>query len=77
MTTTLARDLKKLCARAFDRADWAGDALRRYHSLLKSDGLTAQPLRALYDWMFIPAPTGPNHSCDNKTSRHSGQSRFI
>jgi hypothetical protein len=49
MTKALDRDLKKLKARAFDRAGWAEDVLRRYHSILgKLDGAVAQQLRGLY-----------------------------
>ena len=32
MTTALDLDLKKLKARAFDRAEWAEGVLRRYHA---------------------------------------------
>ena len=32
MTTAIDHDLKKLKARAFDRAEWAEDVLRRYHA---------------------------------------------
>jgi len=34
MTKALDLDLKKLDARAFDRVEWAGEALRQYHSVI-------------------------------------------
>ena len=60
MTTALDHDLKKLQARAFDRADWAEACLRRYHAALsKLDAAKVQPLCALYDWMFVPPTLWP------------------
>jgi len=60
MTNALDLDLKKLQARAFDRADWAGEALRRYHAALaKLDNEAVQPLRGLYHWMFVPPTLWP------------------
>ena len=60
MANALELDLKKLSAQAFDRADGAGDALARYHALLpKLDDASAQPLRRLYDWMFVPITLWP------------------
>jgi hypothetical protein len=51
MTKALDLDLRKLKARAFDRAEWAEDALRRYHAvILILDDAVAQLLRRL------PAP---------------------
>jgi hypothetical protein len=47
-------DLKKLKARAFDRADWAGPALRRHHQLAGRDAALVKPLQLLYDRMFVP-----------------------
>jgi hypothetical protein len=32
MSKALNLDLKKLKARAYDRAEWAGEVLRRYHA---------------------------------------------
>ena len=56
MTTALDLDLEKLKARAFDRAEWAEEVLRRYHAAVpKLDDEVAQQLRALYNWMFVPA----------------------
>ena len=34
MTKALDLDLKKLPARAFDRAEWAEEAIRRYHAAI-------------------------------------------
>jgi hypothetical protein len=60
MTKALDLDLKRLKARAFDRADWAEEALRRYHAATrKLDAGLMQPLRALYDWMFVPTTLWP------------------
>ena len=47
MTKALALDLEKLQSRAFDRADWAEDVLRRCHAVMPNlDEAIAQPLRA-------------------------------
>jgi hypothetical protein len=60
MTTALDLDLKKLKARAFDRADWAGEVLRRYHAALPGfDAATAQLLEVLHQWMFVPPTLWP------------------
>jgi hypothetical protein len=60
MTTALDLDLEKLKARAFDRADWAEEALRRYHAAIPNlKAVDAQPLRALYNWMFVPPTLWP------------------
>src|SRR6202034_1837874 len=60
MTTALDLDLKKLNARAFDRADWAEGVLRRYHdAIVNLDAEVARHLRALYDWMFVPPTLWP------------------
>jgi hypothetical protein len=60
MTTALNLDIKKLKARAFDRAEWAGDALQRYHAAIaKLDVALVQPLRGLYQWMFVPTTLWP------------------
>jgi hypothetical protein len=60
MTKTVDRDLKKLQARAFDRAEWAGEALQRYHAAIaKLDDATVQQLRVLYCWMFVPPTLWP------------------
>jgi hypothetical protein len=53
-------DLKKLKARAFERAEWAEGVLRRYH--VASPNLSeavAQQLRTLYNWMFVPTTLWP------------------
>src|ERR1017187_4578607 len=60
MTTAFNLDLKKLKARAFDRAEWAGEALRRYHSVIQNlDDAAAQQLQTLYHWMFVPPTLWP------------------
>ena len=60
MTTDLAHDLKKLKVRAFDRAEWAEDVLRRYHALIAKLGATAMlALHGFYDWMFVPPTLWP------------------
>ena len=60
MTTSLDLDLKRLKARAFDRADWAEEVLRRYHAAtLKLGDVAVQQLRGLYNWMFVPTPLWP------------------
>ena len=60
MTKALAHDLKKLQARAFDRAGWAEEVLRRYHSaILNLDAAVVQSLRMLYHWMFVPPTLWP------------------
>lgn len=60
MTTTLDHDLKRLQARAFDRAEWAGEALQRYHAAIGKLGeAVVLPLRGLYQWMFVPTTLWP------------------
>jgi hypothetical protein len=60
MTTALDLDLKKLKARAFDRAEWAERVLRNYHAAnLNPNDAVAQQLRALYNWMFVPTTLWP------------------
>jgi hypothetical protein len=60
MTKALDLDLEKLKARAFDRAEWAEEVLRRYHApTLNLDGVAAQQLRGLYNWMFVPPTLWP------------------
>jgi hypothetical protein len=60
MTKALHLDLKKLQTRAFDRAEWAEDILRRYHAaILNLDDAVVQQLRGLYDWMFVPPTLWP------------------
>lgn len=60
MTKALNLDLKKLQTRAFDRAEWAGEALQRYHvAIAKLDAAEVQPLRGLYQWMFVPTTLWP------------------
>jgi hypothetical protein len=60
MTKALDLDLKKLKARAFDRAEWAEEVLRHYHTAtLNPNGVVAQQLRALYNWMFVPPTLWP------------------
>ena len=60
MTKALALDLQKLKARAFDRAEWAEEAIRRYHAATSNLNVAeVQPLRALYAWMFVPTTLWP------------------
>jgi hypothetical protein len=60
MTKALDLDLKKLKARAFDRAEWAEGVLRRYHAAtLNLDDAVAQQLRGFYNWMFVPTTLWP------------------
>lgn len=60
MSKALDLDLKKLKARAFYRAEWAEEVLRRYHvATLNLDDVVAQQLRALYNWMFVPPTLWP------------------
>jgi len=60
MRTTLDLDLKKLDRRAFGRAEWAEDVLRRYHAAVPNlSGEIAYQLRALYNWMFVPPTLWP------------------
>ena len=62
MATALDLDLKKLKARAFYRAEWAEDVLRSYHAIIpKLNAATAQQLRPLYEWMFVPTTLWPFH----------------
>jgi len=60
MTKALDLDLKRLNARAFDRAEWAEGVLRRYHAATPNlNGVVAQQLCALYNWMFVPPTLWP------------------
>ena len=60
VATALELDLKKLEARAFDRAEWAEEVLRRYHAATPNlHGPVARQLRLLYDWMFVPPTLWP------------------
>jgi hypothetical protein len=60
MTKALALDLKKLKARAFDRAEWAEGVLRRYHAAVPNlNAAVAQQLRGFYNWMFVPPTLWP------------------
>ena len=60
VTKALDLDLKKLNARAFDRAEWAEGVLRRYHAATRNpDAVVAQQLRTLYQWMFVPPTLWP------------------
>ena len=60
MATTLELDLKKLQAQAFHRAEWAEEAVRRYHAVLpKLKSEAVQQLQRLYDWMFVPYSLWP------------------
>jgi hypothetical protein len=60
MKNALELDLEKLNARAFDRAEWAEEVLRRYHAAAPNlDDGTAQQLRTLYNWMLVPPTPWP------------------
>jgi len=60
MTTALNRDIEKLKARAFDRAEWAREALLRYHAArAKLDAFKMRPLQGLYQWMLVPTTLWP------------------
>jgi len=60
MTKALDLDLKKLKARAFDRAEWAEGVLRRYHdATLNLNDVVVLQLRGLYNWMFVPPTLWP------------------
>jgi hypothetical protein len=60
MTNALELDLEKLKARAFDRAEWADPALRRYHAVAPNlNDAVGQQLRMLYEWMFVPPTLWP------------------
>ena len=60
MTKALDLDLKKLKARAFDRADWANEAIRRYHATIPNlNAVAAEQVRQLYNWMFVPTTLWP------------------
>jgi hypothetical protein len=60
MITALDLDLEKLKARAYDIADSADEVLRRYHATSpKLNGLVAQRLRTLHDWMLVPPTLWP------------------
>src|SRR5690242_11440573 len=57
---SLDLDLKRLNARAFDRAEWAEACLRRYHTATRKLVFSkVLPLRGLYDWMFVPTTLWP------------------
>ena len=59
-TAALEHDLKKIQARAYDRAEWAEGVLQRYHAVTaKLGAVTVQPLKPLYDWMFVPPTLWP------------------
>ena len=48
MSKALDLDLKRLKARAYHRAEWAEEVLRRYHSvILNLNDVDAQQLRAV------------------------------
>jgi hypothetical protein len=60
MTKALDLDLKELKARAFDRAAWAEEVLLHYHAvILNPNDATAQQMRPLYNWMFVPPTLWP------------------
>lgn len=60
MVSALQLDLKRLQALAYRRADWAEEALRRYHAATqKLDAAQAHSLCRLYNWMFVPITLWP------------------
>jgi hypothetical protein len=60
VSKALDLDLKKLQARAYHRAEWAEEVLRRFHSVIPNlNDVDAQQLRALYNWMFVPPTLWP------------------
>src|SRR5581483_8554890 len=60
MTTAINLDIKRLKARAFDRAEWAEEALQRYHAAVAMlDARMVEPLCGLYRWMFVPTTLWP------------------
>ena len=60
MIKAINDDLNKLKARAFDRAEWAEDVLRRYHAAAKNLGSAKTKLLGpLYGWMFVPPTLWP------------------
>jgi hypothetical protein len=60
MATALDLDLRKLKDRAFDRAEWAEEILRQYHSVAPNlHGAVVRQLRPLYDWLFVPFSLWP------------------
>ena len=60
MTKALDLDLKKLKARAYDRAEWATEVLQRYHFAIPNlSNADTQQLQPLYQWMFVPSTLWP------------------
>jgi hypothetical protein len=60
MTKALDLDLKRLNARAFDRAEWAEGVLRGYHATTPNlNSVVAQQLCAFYNWMLVPPTLWP------------------
>jgi hypothetical protein len=60
VTKALDLDLKKLKARAYHRAEWAEETLRRYHSAIPNlSSANVRQLRPLYNWMFVPPTLWP------------------
>lgn len=60
MPDAITRDLKKLEARAFDTAGTVKEVLTRYHHAVPNlSGETAELLRLLYRWLFVPQTIWP------------------
>jgi len=58
MPSALDKDLEKIKAQAFDRADWTEKAIRRYHAVtVKLDASIIKSHRGLYDRIFVPTTT--------------------
>lgn len=58
----IARDLKRMAARAFHMAEWSAPTLRRYHAWVAADGPERQSdpsLQRLYPWLFVPPTLWP------------------
>lgn len=56
----LQEDLRRLQSRAYGVADWAGDALRRYHACAPGlSGRDASLLDCLHAWIFVPLTLWP------------------
>lgn len=65
MASALDLDLKRLQALAYHRADWAEEALRRYHAAIPNlDAAQAHSLCRLYNWMFVPITLWPFNTQD-------------
>ncbi|HRJ11326.1 MAG TPA: hypothetical protein PLP58_22285, partial [Prosthecobacter sp.] len=56
----LQEDLRRLQSRAYGVADWAGDALRRYHACVpRLAPEESRVLAPLHEWIFVPLTLWP------------------